>query len=103
MLGLCPALAVSVSVQNAVGMGLAATFVLISSNTIISLFGRFFPARIRIPCYIVVIAIDKSHCPKAEYGTAGQFIKWITGAEAQQLIREFKLLGKPLFTPNARQ
>ena len=56
MLGLCPALAVSVSVQNAVGMGLAATFVLVSSNTIISLFGRFFPAKIRIPCYIVVIA-----------------------------------------------
>jgi electron transport complex protein RnfE len=56
MLGLCPALAVSVSVQNAVGMGLAATFVLVCSNTIVSLFGRFFPAKIRIPCYIVVIA-----------------------------------------------
>ncbi len=56
MLGLCPALAVSVSVENAVGMGLAATFVLISSNTIIALFGRFFPSKIRIPCYIVVIA-----------------------------------------------
>jgi len=56
MLGLCPALAVSVSLKNAVGMCAAATFVLISSNTIISLFGRFFPARIRIPCYIVVIA-----------------------------------------------
>jgi len=56
MLGLCPALAVSVSVQNAVGMGLAATFVLVCSNTIVSVFGRFFPAKIRIPCYIVVIA-----------------------------------------------
>ncbi len=56
MLGLCPALAVSVSIQNAVGMGAAATFVLLASNTIISIFGRFFPSKIRIPCFIVVIA-----------------------------------------------
>jgi len=49
-----------------------------------------------------VIAIDKKHCAKAKYDTAGQFIQWITGAEAQQLIKEFKLLGKPLFTPNAK-
>jgi len=56
MLGLCPFLAVSVSLQNAVGMGLAATFVLVASNTIISIFGRFFPSKIRIPCFIVVIA-----------------------------------------------
>lgn len=56
MLGLCPSLAVSVSVKNAVGMGLAATFVLVASNAIIAVFGRFFPSKIRIPCYIVVIA-----------------------------------------------
>ena len=56
MLGLCPALAVSVSVKNAVGMGLAATFVLVASNTIISLFHKYFPSKIRIPCFIVVIA-----------------------------------------------
>lgn len=49
-----------------------------------------------------VIAINKKHCPKANYETAKQFTKWITGAEAQQLIKEFKLLGKPLFTPNAK-
>jgi len=49
-----------------------------------------------------VIAIDKTHCAKAKYDTAGQFIEWITGAAAQQLIKEFKLLGKPLFTPNAK-
>ena len=49
-----------------------------------------------------VIAIDKKHCPKAKYDTARQFIEWITGAEAQQLIKDFKLLGKPLFTPNAK-
>lgn len=56
LLGLCPTLAVTVSVENAIGMGLAATFVLLCSNTIISAFGRFFPKKIRIPCFIVVIA-----------------------------------------------
>jgi len=49
-----------------------------------------------------VIAINPKHCAKANYDTAMQFIKWITGAEAQQLIKDFKLLGKPLFTPNAK-
>jgi len=49
-----------------------------------------------------VIAIDKKHCPQTKYDTAEQFIKWITGPEAQKLIKEFKLLGKPLFTPNAK-
>jgi len=49
-----------------------------------------------------VIAIDKKHCPHVKYDTAKQFIEWITGAEAQQLIKDFKLLGKPLFTPNAK-
>jgi tungstate transport system substrate-binding protein len=48
-----------------------------------------------------VIAIDQKHCSQAKYDTAKQFIEWITGPEAQQLIKEFKLLGKPLFTPNA--
>jgi tungstate transport system substrate-binding protein len=49
-----------------------------------------------------VIAIDKKHCAQAKYDKAKQFIEWITGAEAQQLIKDFKLLGKPLFTPNAK-
>lgn len=56
LLGLCPTLAVTVSVKNAIGMGAAGTFVLLCSNAIIAIFGRFFPAKIRIPCYIVVIA-----------------------------------------------
>ncbi|MBD3241293.1 MAG: RnfABCDGE type electron transport complex subunit E [Chitinivibrionales bacterium] len=55
-LGLCPALAVSTSVGSGFGMGLAATFVLVCSNTIISLFRQAIPAKVRIPCYIVVIA-----------------------------------------------
>ena len=49
-----------------------------------------------------VIAIDQKHCSQAKYDTAKQFIEWITGPKAQQLIKEFKLLGKPLFTPNAK-
>jgi len=55
-LGLCPALAVSVSVINGLGMGLAATFVLLGSNIIIALIKNMIPVRIRIPCFIVVIA-----------------------------------------------
>jgi tungstate transport system substrate-binding protein len=50
-----------------------------------------------------VIAMDKKHCSKAKYDTAEQFIEWITGSDAQQLIGNFKLLGKPLFTPNAKK
>ena len=49
-----------------------------------------------------VISIHKDHCPKARYDLAQRFTDWITAAEAQQLIKDFKLLGKPLFTPNAK-
>ncbi|MCU0650916.1 MAG: electron transport complex subunit E [Candidatus Omnitrophica bacterium] len=55
-LGLCPTLAVSVSISNAIGMGAAATFVTIFSNIIIASIKGIIPDRIRIPCYIVVIA-----------------------------------------------
>ncbi len=55
-LGLCPTLAVSNSVQNAIGMGVAATFVLLCSNIIISLIRKGVPKKVRIPIYIVVIA-----------------------------------------------
>ena len=55
-LGLCPALAVSTSVENALGMGGAATFVLLGSNVTISLLRKLIPAKVRIPCFIVVIA-----------------------------------------------
>lgn len=56
VLGLCPTLAVSTSVSNAIGMGVAATFVLLGSNIIISSVRNFIPREIRIPCYIVIIA-----------------------------------------------
>ncbi len=55
-LGLCPTLAVSNSVMNGIGMGAAATFVLICSNMIVSMIRKGVPAKIRIPIYIVVIA-----------------------------------------------
>jgi electron transport complex protein RnfE len=55
-LGLCPTLAVTNSVYNGLGMGLAATFVLIGSNVIVSLIHKGVPNKIRIPIYIVVIA-----------------------------------------------
>lgn len=56
VLGLCPTLAVSTSVVNAIGMGVAATFVLLGSNIIISLVRKLIPDQIRIPCFIVIIA-----------------------------------------------
>ncbi len=55
-LGLCPTLAVSISLMNGLGMGVAATFVLICSNIIIAMIKNTIPEKIRIPCYIVVIA-----------------------------------------------
>jgi len=56
LLGLCPVLAVSTSVNNALGMGGAATFVLICSNFVISTIRKMVPGKIRIPIYIMVIA-----------------------------------------------
>ena len=56
MLGLCPTLAVTVTAENGIGIGLAATFVLLGSNTIVSLIKNFVPSEVRIPCYILVIA-----------------------------------------------
>jgi len=56
LLGLCPTLAISTSVKNAIGMGVAATFVLVFSNLFVSLIKNLIPKKIRIPCYIVVIA-----------------------------------------------
>jgi Na+-translocating ferredoxin:NAD+ oxidoreductase subunit E len=56
VLGLCPTLAVTTSLLNGIGMGVAATFVLVCSNIIVSMIRNIVPAKIRIPIYIVVIA-----------------------------------------------
>ena len=55
VLGTCPTIATTTSVINAVGMGAAASFVLIGSNFVISLLRNFIPDKVRIPCFIVVI------------------------------------------------
>jgi electron transport complex protein RnfE len=56
VLGLCPTLAVTTSLENAVGMGLSTTFVLVCSNALISLLRKLIPKEVRIAAYIVVIA-----------------------------------------------
>lgn len=56
VLGTCPTLAVTSSVQNALGMGVAATVVLLCSNMAVSALRHVIPDRVRIPCYIVLIA-----------------------------------------------
>ena len=56
LLGMCPTLATTTSVRNAVGMGLAATAVLIFSNLFVSLLRKFIPKQVRIAAYIVIIS-----------------------------------------------
>lgn len=56
VLGLCPTLAVSTSVSNGIGMGVAATFVLVGSSIFVSMVKGFIPEKVRIPCFIVIIA-----------------------------------------------
>jgi electron transport complex protein RnfE len=56
VLGLCPVLAVTKTVENGIGMGLATTFVLLSSNFLVSLLRNIIPPKVRIACYIVIIA-----------------------------------------------
>lgn len=56
VLGTCPTLAVTTAASNAIGMGIAATLVLICSNTAISLLRAIIPDKVRIPAYITIIA-----------------------------------------------
>lgn len=56
MLGMCPTMAVTVSAQNGLGMGLTTTAVLVLSNLFISLLRKVIPDRVRIPAFIVVVA-----------------------------------------------
>ncbi len=56
VLGTCPSLAVTTTLINGIGMGLAATFVLVMSNIFISALRNFIPSGVRIPAYVVVIA-----------------------------------------------
>jgi len=56
VLGLCPVLAVTKTVANGVGMGVAATFVLVCSNILVSMLRKSIPGQVRVPCFIIIIA-----------------------------------------------
>ncbi len=56
LLGMCPTLAVTTSGINGIGMGLATSFVLVGSNTVVSLVKSTIPDKVRIPAFIVIIA-----------------------------------------------
>ncbi len=56
VLGLCPALAVTKSVENGIGMGVATTFVLVCSNILVSMLRNVIPSKVRIACFIIIIA-----------------------------------------------
>lgn len=56
VLGMCPALAVTTSAENGLGMGLATTFVLVCSNFVVSSLRKLIPGQVRIPAFIVIIA-----------------------------------------------
>ena len=84
MLGMCPTLGTTTSAINGLGMGLATTFVLICSNTVISALKNLIPDSVRIPAYIVLIAAFvtvlemcmKAYVP-ALYDSLGLFIPLI--------------------------
>ncbi len=56
LLGLCPVLAVTTSAENGLGMGLATAFVLVCSNAVVAMMRHLIPAKVRIPCFILIIA-----------------------------------------------
>ena len=84
LLGMCPVLGVTAYIMNGLGMGLAATAVLIGSNVVIASVRRYIPERVRIPCYIVVIAtfvtiiemLLKAYTPSL-YDSLGVFVPLI--------------------------
>jgi electron transport complex protein RnfE len=56
VLGLCPVLAVTKTVENGIGMGAATTFVLVCSNILVSMLRKVIPSKVRIACFIIIIA-----------------------------------------------
>lgn len=84
VLGTCPTLAASTSAINGLGMGAAATFVLVGSNVVISLLHNFIPDKVRIPSFVVVICtfvtivqlLMQAYIPSL-YAALGMFIPLI--------------------------
>ncbi len=56
VLGLCPVLGVTTTVENGIGMGLATTFVLVFSNILVAALRNIIPSKVRIACFIIIIA-----------------------------------------------
>lgn len=56
VLGLCPVLGVTTTMKNGIGMGLATTFVLLCSNILVSALRNIIPSKVRIACFIIIIA-----------------------------------------------
>jgi electron transport complex protein RnfE len=56
VLGLCPTLAVTKTVENAIGMGVAVIFVLVGSNVLVAMLRKIIPSKVRIACFIIVVA-----------------------------------------------
>lgn len=56
LLGMCPLLAVTTTAENGFAMGMASLVVLLGANIVVSIFKNFIPPKVRIPCYIVIIA-----------------------------------------------
>jgi electron transport complex protein RnfE len=84
-IGMCPALAVTTSLQNAAAMGVAVIFVLVCSNVLISLLRKAVPSQVRIPCFVVIIGsfvtmvemVFKAKLPLAINQALGIFIPLI--------------------------
>ena len=84
VLGMCPTLATTTSIENGLGMGVATMSVLVASNALIAAIRKLIPGQVRIPCYIVVIAslvtvvemVMKAFVP-ALYESLGIFIPLI--------------------------
>ena len=84
VLGMCPTLGTTTSAINGLGMGLATTFVLVLSNMLISAVASLIPSKVKIPCYIVIIAslvtilqfVMQAYVPSL-YETLGLFIPLI--------------------------
>lgn len=84
LLGMCPTLGVTSSVENGVGMGIATAFVLVMSNLVVSILRNIIPKKMRIPCFIVIIAsfvtivemLTQAYAPSL-YKSLGLFIPLI--------------------------
>ncbi len=93
VLGMCPTLAVTNASKNGLAMGLATSFVLIFSEIIISLAKNVIPSKVRIPCYIIVVA---TFVTIADYGLKAFFpdIAEVLGLFSPLIVVNCLILGR---------